>query len=41
MTLGRIAVWVAGAAVFAGYVALVAWPLMVRDLAYVARWWLR
>lgn len=41
MTLGRLAVWIGGAVFFAAYVALVAWPLMVRDFAYVAQWWLR
>lgn len=37
----RLAIWTLGAALFAAYVALVAWPLMVRDFAYVAQWWLR
>lgn len=37
----RTAMWAVGALVVAAFAALVAGPLMVRDLAYVARWWLR
>lgn len=35
------ALLVIGGLLFAAYVALVLVPLMVRDFAYVARWWLR
>lgn len=36
--MARIAIWMIGGLLFAAYVALVAWPLMVRDFSYVARW---